>query len=226
MKNVSTFACCSAECSIAGSAFDICKSTQVLFVWLQDQLPMEGVQWGRLLQDLPTACPQRDPQALPQREISQFPIMRYGCMPHQSICPAIACRASFSTPANALCLQMVLHILHNPVSEDEEAERYAALAQIADQLISDGPTRHCSSLQAWGEKSRSQQPVGKGLQVLEMLERGETPPNVRSDINDKPPDPTIPPPAAQMQPRPKPWERSQSRSPKPNGESLSVFHRL
>jgi len=47
-------------------------------------------------------------------------------------------------------------------------------------------------------------------QVLEMLERGETPPNVRSDINDQPPNPSQPPPSTRMQPRAKPWECSQA----------------
>ena len=45
------------------------------------------------------------------------------------------------------------------------------------------------------------------VQVLDMLERGETPPNVRKDINDKPPNPNVAPPAAKLKPRPKPWER-------------------
>ena len=36
--------------------------------------------------------------------------------------------------------------------------------------------------------------------------RGDTPPNIRSDIDDAPPDPAAPPPLARMQPRPKPWE--------------------
>lgn len=39
-----------------------------------------------------------------------------------------------------------------------------------------------------------------------MLEKGDTPPNIRSDIDDAPPDPTAPPPPPRMQPRPKPWE--------------------
>lgn len=45
-------------------------------------------------------------------------------------------------------------------------------------------------------------------QVLEMLEKGETPPGIRTDINDAPPDPTAPPPPPRMPPRPKPWERA------------------
>ncbi|KAK9837860.1 hypothetical protein WJX74_006450 [Apatococcus lobatus] len=44
------------------------------------------------------------------------------------------------------------------------------------------------------------------MEVLDMLERGETPPNVRKDINDKPPNPNLAPPAAKLKPRPKPWE--------------------
>ena len=41
-----------------------------------------------------------------------------------------------------------------------------------------------------------------------MLERGETPPGIRDDINDKPPNPEQPPPPARMKPLPKPWEKS------------------
>lgn len=52
---------------------------------------------------------------------------------------------------------------------------------------------------------------GCGLQVLEMLEKGQTPPGIRDDINDKPPNPSQPPPAARAQPRPKPWESIQGR---------------
>lgn len=49
-----------------------------------------------------------------------------------------------------------------------------------------------------------------------MLEKGETPPNVRTDINDQPPNPTQPPPGTRLQPKPKPWERSR-------GPSVSSF---
>ncbi len=42
-----------------------------------------------------------------------------------------------------------------------------------------------------------------------MLERGETPPGIRDDINDKPPNPEQPPPPALMKPLPKPWEQQQ-----------------
>jgi hypothetical protein len=45
------------------------------------------------------------------------------------------------------------------------------------------------------------------MEVLEMLERGETPPGIRDDINDKPPNPEQPPPPARMKPLPKPWEQ-------------------
>ena len=45
-------------------------------------------------------------------------------------------------------------------------------------------------------------------QVLEMLEKGETPPNIRTDIMDEPPDPAAVPSSARLQPRAKPWERS------------------
>ena len=45
-------------------------------------------------------------------------------------------------------------------------------------------------------------------QVLEMLEKGETPPNIRTDIVDEPPDPAAVPSSARLQPRAKPWERA------------------
>lgn len=45
------------------------------------------------------------------------------------------------------------------------------------------------------------------MQVLEMLEKGQTPPGIR-DIDDKPPDPDARIPAATMSRRRKPWEKS------------------
>ncbi|KAG7667382.1 hypothetical protein Ndes2526B_g04100 [Nannochloris sp. 'desiccata'] len=47
------------------------------------------------------------------------------------------------------------------------------------------------------------------MEVLEMLERGETPPGIRDDINDKAPNPEQPPPQSLMKPLPKPWEQRQ-----------------
>lgn len=44
------------------------------------------------------------------------------------------------------------------------------------------------------------------MEVLEMLERGETPPGIRDDINDKAPNPAAPPPPSRLAPPPKPWE--------------------
>lgn len=46
--------------------------------------------------------------------------------------------------------------------------------------------------------------------ILQMLEQGKTPPGIRNDINDKPPDPSQAPSDARLQPRPKPWERAAS----------------
>lgn len=46
------------------------------------------------------------------------------------------------------------------------------------------------------------------MEVLEMLERGETPPGIRDDIDDKPPNPDQPPPPSRMKPKPKPWEKT------------------
>lgn len=43
-------------------------------------------------------------------------------------------------------------------------------------------------------------------ELVEMVAAGITPPNVRTDINDVPPDPTRPLSAPRMAPRPKPWE--------------------
>eukprot|EP00271_Cylindrocystis_brebissonii_P000798 TRINITY_DN1099_c1_g1_i2.p1 TRINITY_DN1099_c1_g1~~TRINITY_DN1099_c1_g1_i2.p1 ORF type:complete len:1081 (+),score=340.67 TRINITY_DN1099_c1_g1_i2:235-3477(+) len=45
------------------------------------------------------------------------------------------------------------------------------------------------------------------MEVLEMVKRGERPPNVQ-DIDDSPPDPTRPLSDARMRPRSKPWEQS------------------
>jgi len=46
-----------------------------------------------------------------------------------------------------------------------------------------------------------------------MLEKGETPPGIRADIVDTPPDPAAPPPPARLAPRLKPWERAASGPP-------------
>lgn len=48
------------------------------------------------------------------------------------------------------------------------------------------------------------------MEVLEMLSRGETPANVRTDIADTPPDPTSSPTQGRITPRPKPWEQKTS----------------
>ncbi|WIA09958.1 hypothetical protein OEZ85_010170 [Tetradesmus obliquus] len=45
-------------------------------------------------------------------------------------------------------------------------------------------------------------------EVMEMVRAGITPPNVRTDIDDSPPDPARPISAPQLAPRGKPWERS------------------
>ena len=44
--------------------------------------------------------------------------------------------------------------------------------------------------------------------MLEMLEKGETPPNIRTDIVDEPPNPAAVPSSARMKPKAKPWERA------------------
>ena len=49
------------------------------------------------------------------------------------------------------------------------------------------------------------------MHVLEMLEKGQTPPGIR-DIDDKPPDPDARIPAATMSRRRKPWEKSDGAS--------------
>ena len=54
------------------------------------------------------------------------------------------------------------------------------------------------------------------MHVLEMLEKGQTPPGIR-DIDDKPPDPDARIPAATMSRRRKPWEKSGGASGSANG---------
>mmetsp|Transcript_18884 Transcript_18884/g.40682 ORF Transcript_18884/g.40682 Transcript_18884/m.40682 type:complete len:582 (+) Transcript_18884:92-1837(+) len=44
-------------------------------------------------------------------------------------------------------------------------------------------------------------------EVMEMVSKGITPPNVRTDINDKPPDPSRPFSEPRIKPMSKPWER-------------------
>eukprot|EP00898_Chlorokybus_atmophyticus_P007236 jgi/Chlat1/7513/Chrsp61S07026 len=47
------------------------------------------------------------------------------------------------------------------------------------------------------------------MDVLQMLEKGEKPPNIR-DVNDKAPNPSQLPSEARLRSRPKPWERASS----------------
>jgi hypothetical protein len=60
------------------------------------------------------------------------------------------------------------------------------------------------------------------MEVLEMLERGETPPGIRDDINDKPPNPEQPPPPARMTPLPKPWELNLQQQEQLDGDSVAT----
>lgn len=62
--------------------------------------------------------------------------------------------------------------------------------------------------------------------VLGMLDAGLTPPGIRTDIQDKPPNPTQAPSDPKMKPRPKPWERAQQNSKQqqlPFGSLKSIF---
>ena len=60
-------------------------------------------------------------------------------------------------------------------------------------------------------------------QVLEMLENGETPPGIRADIVDTPPDPAAPPPPSRLAARPKPWERAASSGPPPGAPVMNAI---
>lgn len=53
-----------------------------------------------------------------------------------------------------------------------------------------------------------------------MLEKGETPPGIRDDINDKPPDPTMSPPISKLEPVPKPWQHEKYQSFVTDSEDL------
>lgn len=59
-------------------------------------------------------------------------------------------------------------------------------------------------------QKESQHVPASYMDVLAILERGETPPGIRTDINDKPPNPEQPPPPARLKARPKPWEKKVS----------------
>jgi hypothetical protein len=45
------------------------------------------------------------------------------------------------------------------------------------------------------------------MNILQMVKAGKTPPNVRTDIDDKPSDPNASVSSGQMQPRQKPWQK-------------------
>uniref|UniRef100_A0A1D2AAM9 Peroxisomal membrane protein PEX14 n=1 Tax=Auxenochlorella protothecoides TaxID=3075 RepID=A0A1D2AAM9_AUXPR len=58
------------------------------------------------------------------------------------------------------------------------------------------------------------------MEVLEMLEKGQKPPGIRTDINDKAPNPTQSVPSPRLAPRRKPWERSVE-GPSPASSAVS-----
>eukprot|EP00891_Asterochloris_glomerata_P006807 jgi/Astpho2/6807/Aster-x1399 len=47
------------------------------------------------------------------------------------------------------------------------------------------------------------------MQIMDMLKKGETPPGIRTDIKDQPPNPTRPITEPKLKPRVKPWEQVQ-----------------
>lgn len=59
------------------------------------------------------------------------------------------------------------------------------------------------------------------MEVLEMLDKGEKPPGIRDDINDKPPDPNVSPPISKLKPVPKPWNIEDIRTEQ-SGSSISI----
>ena len=56
------------------------------------------------------------------------------------------------------------------------------------------------------------------MEVLEMLEQGKTPPGIRTDIDDKAPNPSLAASSSALSPRAKPWERA----PGPGGSPLEA----
>jgi len=60
-------------------------------------------------------------------------------------------------------------------------------------------------------------------EVLRMLEQGKTPPGIRTDIVDTPPDPTQPPSSSQAAPRRKPWERAAPADTVPGNTGMDVL---
>lgn len=106
----------------------------------------------------------------------------------------------------------------SPVAPSDPALERQLLAQ-----TSTGQQRLAASLDTASSTTVSDQPPHPKsyTDILQMLERGETPPNVRTDIVDKPPNPEQIPTNPKLQPRPKPWELS-AQEIGPQGDQVSV----
>ncbi|KAL4443228.1 hypothetical protein ABPG75_010965 [Micractinium tetrahymenae] len=90
---------------------------------------------------------------------------------------------------------------------DEQTPEHSQQAAPAPALAAGGAASPAAS-----EPPKPPPHPASYMEVLEMLEKGQTPPGIRTDINDKPPNPNAAPPAARMKPRPKPWERGATSS--------------
>eukprot|EP00894_Picocystis_sp_ML_P001793 jgi/Pico_ML_1/52310/g3034.t1 len=123
------------------------------------------------------------------------------------------------------------HALDFDTSEEsyEVTERtdVAAAGAARDPEVSSVPVSEPAGIQRSPVSVSSDKPPHPRsyLDVLAMLERGETPPGIRSDVADRPPDPTQVPRDPRMDVRPKPWSirsgpGSEARPSSPSSQAL------
>lgn len=108
-------------------------------------------------------------------------------------------------------MRQSLESLENFIRSQSEfdSQKEDSISQLRDEV------RHLTEKlgnQNPGEEIESGRSPMSYMEVLEMLEKGETPPGIRDDINDKPPDPTMSPPISKLKPVPKPWHNEMNES--------------
>eukprot|EP00890_Picochlorum_soloecismus_P006169 jgi/Picsp_1/6553/NSC_03896-R1_peroxin pex14 len=106
-------------------------------------------------------------------------------------------------------LRKEVNSIASKLEEDRTSEQPPKTTAASSRMIGNGTDAAAKDFEDSVESSNPQHPVSY-MEVLEMLERGQTPPGIRDDINDKAPNPQVTPPPARLRPLPKPWKREAS----------------
>eukprot|EP00854_Cymbomonas_tetramitiformis_P008921 gene8921-10571_t len=127
-------------------------------------------------------------------------------------------QSALSTQSDELHL-LKLHL--DQLNKSLEQDKLATELKFAEAKTSAASLRDfTSTIQSELTQIKSSVAEYAPSQVLEMLQKGETPPGIR-DINDKPPNPNQEIPEPQLKRKPKPWERDYVSSTA--GTSTSFF---